>query len=76
MSNFPAFPVIGGGVNSMGMTLRDYFAAKAVQGWMANPTATPVEAGIDQADPQAMADVAAAFGYMVADAMLAERGTR
>ena len=76
MSNFPAFPVIGGGVNSMGMTLRDYFAAKAVQGWMANPTATPVEAGIDQADPQAMADAAAAFGYMVADAMLAERETK
>ena len=29
MSNFPAFPVIGGGVNSMGMTLRDYYIAHA-----------------------------------------------
>jgi hypothetical protein len=56
-----------------GMTLRDYFAAKAMQGWMANPTATPVEAGIDDADPKAMADVAAMFGYMVADAMLRAR---
>jgi hypothetical protein len=59
-----------------GMTLRDYFAAKAMQGWMANPTATPVEAGIDKADPRAMADVAAVFAYMVADAMLAERETK
>jgi hypothetical protein len=58
------------------MTLRDYFAAKAMQGWMANPTATPVEAGIDKADPRAMADVAAVFAYMVADAMLAERETK
>ncbi len=56
-----------------GMTLRDYFAAKAMQGWMANPTATPVEAGVDDADPQALADVAAAFGYMVADAMMKAR---
>jgi hypothetical protein len=55
------------------MTLRDYFAAKAMQGWMANPTATPVEAGIKDAEPQDLANVAAVFGYMVADAMLKAR---
>ena len=60
-------------INEEGMSLRDYFAAKAMQGWMANPTATPVEAGVDDADPQALADVAAAFGYMVADAMMKAR---
>ena len=76
----PAFPSgtdFYGGPNKeygkRGLTLRDYFAAKAMQGWMANPTATPVEAGVDDADPQALADVAAAFGYMVADAMMKAR---
>lgn len=70
----PAFPQpINPSEQGRGMSLRDYFAAKAMQGWMANPTATPVEAGIDDADPQAMADVAAVFGYMVADAMLKAR---
>ena len=75
----PAFPCDriptpdGRVVTSDGMNLRDYFAAKAMQGWMANPTATPVEAGVDDADPQALADVAAAFGYMVADAMMKAR---
>jgi len=59
---------------SAGMTLRDYFAAKAMHGWLANPTATPVEAGIEDASPQDLADVAAAFAYIVADAMLKARG--
>ena len=30
MDSIPAFPVTSGGVNCMGMTLRDYFAAQAM----------------------------------------------
>lgn len=44
------------------MTLRDYFAAKAMQGWSANPI--PQDATIQ--------DVAA-WAYRQADAMLQER---
>lgn len=54
---------------------RNELAARAMQGWMANPTATPVEAEIDNSDPQALADVVAVFGYMVADAMQKESNT-
>ena len=32
----PAFPISGMGKENMGMTLRDYFAAKAMQGFAAN----------------------------------------
>lgn len=72
----PAFPVTednGANFGDVGMSLRDYFAAKAMQGWLANATSTPVEAGVDSASPKDLADVAAIFGYMVADAMLKER---
>jgi hypothetical protein len=65
----PVFP----GYGKPGITLRDYFAAKAMQGWLANPTATPVEAGIEGASPQDLADVAATFAYIVADSMLKAR---
>lgn len=44
-----------------GMTLRDYFAAKAMQGAWADPKC--------QATPERMAK----WAYLVADAMLAER---
>jgi hypothetical protein len=44
------------------MTLRDYFAAKAMQGWTANPL--PNDSSIQ--------DVAA-WAYRQADAMLAAR---
>ena len=56
-----------------GMSMRDYFAANAINGWLSNQSATPVEAGIDNANPQDLAKVAALFGYMVADAMLEAR---
>jgi len=45
-----------------GMTLRDYFASKAMQGWTANPL--PNDSSIQ--------DVAA-WAYRQADAMLAAR---
>ena len=61
----PAFPISIPGVGdngAFGMTLRDYFAAKWLQGWMANPSTSDLE----HAD-------AAKFAYVMADAMLAER---
>ncbi len=45
-----------------GMTLRDYFAAKWLQGFMANPA-------VDDLTP----DLAACKAYQVADAMLKAR---
>ena len=65
MSNFPAFPVIGGGVNSMGMTLRDYFAAKALNALLFDPNADAADIG--------MPDTYARMAYEYADAMLKAR---
>jgi hypothetical protein len=59
----PAFPHYGGaGWMGPGMTLRDYFAAKAMQGLLSarNPVITNI-GGIAEA------------AYEMADAMLAER---
>ena len=47
-----------------GMTLRDYFAAKAMQGLLAQPLGTALES-----DPI----LGAQYAYRVADAMLAVR---
>lgn len=47
-----------------GMTLRDYFAAKAIQGFMANKS-NPMNF-----QPEEDAE----WAYMIADAMLAARG--
>jgi hypothetical protein len=59
----PAFPLGNTPEEWMnGMTLRDYFAAKAMQGWTANPL--PNDSSIQ--------DVAA-WAYRQADAMLAAR---
>lgn len=64
----PAFPVPGlkGHAEFDGMTLRDYFAATALQGWLASfgPSDSPKASSV------------AIFAYNVADAMLAERGAR
>lgn len=65
MNNPPAFPVFpdtsgGHAAAFRGMTLRDYFAAKAMQGMLADPST-----------PEIM-DIAGA-AYEVADAMLAAR---
>ena len=58
----PAFPVGSGDMRDpVGMTLRDYFAAKAMQGLMASPS-----------DP-ASVEIAAEWSYKVADAMLEAR---
>jgi hypothetical protein len=63
--NEPAFPTIGAGVgDDTGMTLRDYFAAKAIQGMNARDT---YDAG--QSSPEQRAKLA----YIEADAMLKAR---
>ncbi len=66
----PAFPVganvYGGHGTYFGITVRDYFAAKAMQGFSASPSM------IDSNDSRAIAYVAAA-SYAMADAMLAAR---
>jgi hypothetical protein len=57
--NMKAFPYTGAG--SDGMDLRDYFAAKAMQGLLASETYDPV--------PQIVRNA-----YEIADAMMKERG--
>ena len=60
MYNGQAFPQ---GPGHLGMTMRDYFAAKALAGILASN---------DEIDPGA----AAKISYRFADAMLAARGAR
>ena len=63
MNNPHAFPIVGQwGVTEQGMTLRDYMAAKAMQGLLANPEC-PLKP-LDEV-PQA--------SYKMADAMLKAR---
>lgn len=61
--NEPAFPHSRLGSDADGMTLRDYFAAKAMQGLLASPLCP------DSFNPKQKA----ASAYAVADAMLAAR---
>lgn len=71
-----AFPLVGSlmEVQESGMTLRDYFAAKALQGVLANPS------GVVQANSSCgwslcncTFDDVAEFSYQLADAMLKAR---
>ena len=55
-----AFPVIYNGVHEEGMDLRDYFAAKALQGLLASDTHAPVDTFAEKA-------------YEMADAMMKAR---
>lgn len=68
INNPPAFPVPAGCGNDdpwNGMSLRDYFAAQAMQGFIANPTTATAGAKTIQLLGEAC--------YKVADLMLAER---
>jgi len=60
--NNPAFPsskvILGKTFDNEGMSLRDYFAAKALQGLLANPSHTLEDQEYSEA------------AYMLADAML------
>jgi len=65
----PAFPSLGEGhgnpaYHSPGMSLRDWFAGQALAGLMA---------GIDKFKEMDVAEAAASFSYLVADAMLKAR---
>ncbi len=60
----PAFPVAYGGGRIEGMTLRDYFAAKALQGLLV-ATVTPITVWSQ--------DDVAETAYKMADAMLKAR---
>jgi len=68
----PAFPVGEEALmrNLQGMTLRDYFAAKAMQGMFANPEDihNPYQETYDEYVKEI-----ARCAYMMADAMLEER---
>lgn len=57
----PAFPAASTIVMADGMTLRDYFAAKAMAGFLASYADAPTYEQL------------ATFAYQCADAMLAER---
>lgn len=63
-SNPPAFPH----ARNDGMTLRDYFAAKAISGVFSNTVIMNVAS-----TKKEMANFLARFAYEMADAMLAER---
>ena len=67
----PAFPGVkwvhqGENVNPDGMTLRDYFAAGALQGWLATYRNDVI---VQDVTPTGIAD----FAYEMADAMLVKR---
>jgi hypothetical protein len=59
----PAFPALDARTMLSGMSLRDYFAAKAMQGFMANKS-NPM---LYQPETDAQ------WAYMIADAMLEAR---
>ena len=63
----PAFarPAAAGSCSQQGLSVRDYFAAKAMQAWHANPTP-------DDRDIHSVAG----WAYRQADAMLAARGAQ
>jgi len=70
----PAFPTpMNLASYSSGMTLRDYFAAKAMQELIRNALALLHISGIDQKDVQVIIDQSASGAYEVADAMLKAR---
>ena len=71
MNNPPAFPLHNHGSQTLGlhitgMTLRDYFAAKAMQGLLANGEYWNHVGGTDTAE-------CAALAYLTADAMMKAR---
>lgn len=72
----PAFPVPGseyGGTGTcFGMSMRDYFEAKALQGYLANSWQAETLESLGESAPQQMATVAE-ISYAMADAMLAAR---
>lgn len=60
-------------VDSSGMTLRDYFAAKAMQGALSNLDVFDAITRVGRTDGAERVEAMALFAYDMADAMLAER---
>ena len=60
MKNIPAFPNNFTIEKYQGLTIRDYFAAKALQGLLASETQAPMEVFVTRS-------------YLIADAMMKER---
>ena len=58
--------------NHEGMSLRDYFAAKAMQGQLANPRSNEAVAKMDIGTNEAAA-LHAKYAYIMADAMIRAR---
>jgi len=58
-------------VDLRGMSLRDYFAAKAMSGLLADPEERPTTAGL-----RVFYKATAETAYEIADAMLAERAKK
>lgn len=67
---FPTLPEHGFNSGVPGMSMRDYFAAKAMQGWIASAPKIMGES-LDGSDD--MADVLSEAAYAMADAMLRAR---
>jgi hypothetical protein len=73
MNQIPtAFPWTHDNVTCTGMTLRDYFAAKAMQSWITVTVQRYVHQGKLQIDMPSR-DVIATEAYQIADAMLKAR---
>jgi hypothetical protein len=68
----PAFPTANGGSPDDGMTLRDYFAVKAMEGFICEPVEGVQEALFCSIRDSTCAVMATA-SYKMADAMLKER---
>lgn len=64
-TGWPAFAASSDGSLQPGMTLRDYFAGQALQGWLAMASSDQ----LDVPKPEFLA----AKSYTIADAMLAAR---
>jgi hypothetical protein len=72
MKNMPAFPTENKTMFFHGMTLRDYFAAKAMQAMLASPELMVVVTA-DQALGENARERIATLSYRYADAMLKAR---
>lgn len=76
MINEAAFPVVhpdGSGVQYFGMSLRDYLAAKSLQGMLANDEAIQRFRNMAMCEHFECDTLVATAAYSMADAMLAER---
>ena len=69
MNNEPAFPTPAHNLTNDGMQLRDYFAAKAMQGWLAS-----FPEHVEASTAEKSCHVTARLAYTIADAMMKARG--